>query len=403
LEKNEKYMQIPFSPPDITEKEIDAVVHTLKSSWITTGSSTKLFEKKIAEFCGTPKAVCLNSATAGLELALRILGIGAGDEVITSAYTYSASAAVIHHTGAKIVLVDTAPESYLPDGEALSRAVTSKTKAIIPVDIGGRLCDYDSIYKIIEAKKHLFKPNGELQERLSRVAVIADAAHSFGAKRDNLYSGTFADFTVFSFHAVKNLTTAEGGAVTWRKGLFEDDGAAYAQFILLALHGQSKDALAKMSVGAWEYDIKLLGYKCNMTDIAAALGLAQLERYPALLQRRRELVERYERGLDKSRIEIMPHADSSRHLLLTRVKGASEERRNAIILKMAERGIATNVHYKPLPTFTAYKALGFSIESYPNSYNQYKNEITLPLYTLLTDGEADYVIENFNSIVGEGL
>lgn len=391
-------MNIPFSPPDIGAKEIDSVVDSLKSGWITTGPKTKKFEKKISLYCGTNTTVCLNSATACMESTLRLLGIGEGDEVITSAYTYSASASVIDHVGAKIILVDVSPGSYEMDYKKLENAITEKTKAIIPVDIAGIMCDYEKIYEAIENKKRLFSADNELQAAFNRVIILADAAHSFGAKQNNLMSGKVADFTCFSFHAVKNLTTAEGGAVTWRTVNGIDDNYLYNQFMLLSLHGQSKDALAKSKLGSWEYDIEILGYKCNMTDIQAAIGLSQLERYPNLLKKRRELIDYYNQELDGLNIQTLNHYDkkntSSGHLFMTNLIGRDVDSRNDLIVKLAEQGIATNVHYKPLPMHTAYKKLGFSMENFPNSYNMYKNEITLPLYSLLKSEHIDYIVDN---------
>ncbi|GFR36004.1 DegT/DnrJ/EryC1/StrS family aminotransferase [Thermobrachium celere] len=396
-------MYIPFSPPDITQLEIDEVVDTLKSGWITTGPKTKLFEKQIAEYCNTSKAVCLNSATAAMEMTLRLLGIGPGDEVITSAYTYSASASVIYHVGAKIVLVDTAKDSFHIDYEKLEQAITEKTKAIIAVDIAGVMCDYDKIFKIVEDKKYLFKPTNKLQEAIGRIIVIADAAHSFGAIYKGRKSGEVADFTSFSFHAVKNLTTAEGGAVTWRDIEGIDNEYIYKQLMLLSLHGQSKDALAKTKPGAWEYDILYPAYKCNMTDIMASLGLAQLKRYSKILERRREIIEMYDKALLNDKITALRHYgddfSSSGHLYLARLIGKDEDYRNWVIEKMAEKGIATNVHYKPLPMLTAYKNLGFDIKDYPNAYEMYRNEITLPLNTLLTNEQIEYVINILKLII----
>ncbi|MBO8162029.1 MAG: DegT/DnrJ/EryC1/StrS family aminotransferase [Thermosipho sp. (in: Bacteria)] len=398
-------MKVPFSPPDISQLEIDEVVDTLKSGWITTGPKTKLFEKKIAEYCNTSKAVCLNSATAAMEMTLRLLGIGEGDEVITSAYTYSASASVIHHVGAKIVLVDTAKDSFHIDYEQLEEVITEKTKAIIPVDIAGVMCDYDRVFEIANRKKDLFNPSNEIQKAIGRVVVIADAAHSFGAAYKGKQSGEVADFTCFSFHAVKNLTTAEGGAVTWRDIPGIDTEEIYKQFMLLSLHGQSKDALAKTKAGAWEYDIVYPAYKCNMTDIMASLGLAQLQRYPKILERRKQIIQMYDSALLSDKIDALKHYgddfSSSGHLYLVRLFGRDEEYRNKVIEKMAEKGIATNVHYKPLPMHTAYKNIGFDIKDYPNAFDMYKNEITLPLHTLLTDEQVEYVIETFKAITFE--
>lgn len=395
-------MKIQFSPPDLTDLEINEVVDTLKSGWITTGPKTKLFEQKIAEYTNTKKAVALNSATACMELTLRVLGIGEGDEVITSAYTYTASASVIEHVGAKIVLVDTAKDSYQMDYEKLEQAITDKTKAIIAVDIAGVMCDYDKIFEIVERKKHLFRPDNKIQEAIGRVIVVADAAHSFGATYKGKRSGEVADFTSFSFHAVKNLTTAEGGGVTWREIDGIDSEDIYKEFMLLSLHGQSKDALAKTKLGAWEYDIIYTGYKCNMTDIMASIGLAQFKRYDEILKRRREIIEKYDEGLSNMDLHILKHYgddfSSSGHLYMVRLLNKDEKYRNAFIEKMAEKGIPTNVHYKPLPLLTAYKKLGFNIEDYPNAYDMYKNEVTLPLHTLLTDEQIDYIIESFREI-----
>ncbi|MFP3668926.1 DegT/DnrJ/EryC1/StrS family aminotransferase [Priestia sp. SIMBA_032] len=400
-----KKRNIPFSPPDVTDAEIDEVIKAMKSGWITTGPRTKEFEKNIAQYIGTNKAVCLNSATAAMELTLRILGIGPGDEVITSAYTYTASASVIDHVGAKIVLVDTAPDSFEMDYSKLSEAITEKTKAIISVDIAGKMCDYDTIYEIVESKKELFKANNQLQQLFNRVIVMTDAAHAFGAVRNGLKCGQVADFTCFSFHAVKNLTTAEGGAVVWNRDLGLDDEWLYKQFMLYSLHGQSKDALAKTQKGAWEYDIVYPAYKCNMTDIMAGFGLIQLKRYESLLKKRKEIIKTYDKALLPLGIHSLQHYNenfsSSGHLYLTRIPGINEAKRNQIIVKMAEAGIACNVHYKPLPMFTAYRNLGFDIKDFPNSYNQYVNEITLPLHTLLSNEDVEYVIENLKRILNE--
>ena len=392
-------MNIPFSPPDITELEIEEVVDTLKSGWITTGPKTKKFEKQIAEYCHTSKAVCLNSATACSEMALRVLGIGPGDEVITTAYTYTASASVICHVGATVVLVDTKKDSYEMDYEALEEKITEKTKAIIPVDLGGVICDYDTIFEIVNRKKDVFEPKTELQKKIGRVAVVADGAHAIGAVRGGKRCGEIADFTSFSFHAVKNLTTAEGGAVTWRDIEGVDNEELYKQFMLLSLHGQSKDALAKTQLGAWEYDVVAPYYKCNMTDIMAALGLAQMKRYPDILARRKEIIEKYNEGLKNLPVSVLEHFGndfaSSGHLYLVRVHDKTREECNKIIEKMAEYGIATNVHYKPLPLLSAYKNQGFDIKDYPNAYAMFENEITLPLHTKLTDEEIDYIIDSF--------
>lgn len=396
---------IPFSPPDITDKEIEEVVKTLKSGWITTGPKTKEFERRIAEYVGVNKAVCLNSATAAMELTLRILGVGPGDEVITSAYTYTATASVINHVGAKIVLVDTALDSFEMDYEKLAEAITEKTKVIIPVDLAGKMCDYDTIFKIVGDKKDLFKPNNEIQQLFNRVIVMTDAAHAFGAERKGKKCGQVADFTTYSFHAVKNLTTAEGGAVVWRNDIGLDDEYLYKQYMLFSLHGQSKDALAKTQKGAWEYDIVYPAYKCNMTDIMASIGLVQLARYDSLLLRRKEIIEMYDRELLPLGIRNLRHYGSdyksSGHLYLTRIPGISENQRNEFIVKLAEMGVSTNVHYKPLPMLTAYKNLGFDIKDFPNAYNQYANEITLPLHTLLSDEDIMYVINQLNKIFNE--
>ena len=395
--------EIPFSPPDITDREIEAVVEVLKSGWITTGPKTKLFEQRIAEYVGTSRAVCLNSATAAMELTLRILGVGPGDEVITSAYTYTASASVIHHVGAEIVLVDTAPDSYEMDYEKLADAITEKTKVIIPVDIAGKMCDYDAIFGAVESKRHLFKASNDIQALYNRVIVMADAAHAFGAERKGLKCGQVADLTCFSFHAVKNLTTAEGGAVVWRDVPGLDNDELYQEFMLYSLHGQSKDALAKSKKGSWEYDIVFPGYKCNMTDIMAAIGLTQLERYASFLERRREIISLYDQHLKPLGIQVLEHYGedfaSSGHLYLARIPGIDETQRNDIILKMAELGVACNVHYKPLPMLSAYRTLGFDLKDYPNAHRIYRNEITLPLHTLLDDEDVEYVIAVFDETV----
>jgi dTDP-4-amino-4,6-dideoxygalactose transaminase len=392
--KNKK--KISFSPPDITDEEINEVVDTLKSGWITTGPKTKLLEQRLAAFCNVSKSVCLNSATAAMELTLRLLGIGPGDEVITSAYTYSASASVIDHVGAKIVLVDTGRDSFHIDYDALAGAITKNTKAIIPVDIAGVMADYDRLFQIVEDKKNLFKPANEKQELYKRILLIADAAHSVGATYKGKMSGEVADFSSFSFHAVKNLTTAEGGAITWRARVGLDDEALYRQLMLLSLHGQSKDALAKTELGSWEYDIVGPWFKCNLTDILAALGLAQLKRYNDILKRRRQIIEHYDAMLADVPVTTLKHyieeSTSSGHLYLVRLNGKDEKFRNNVIKKMAEKGVATNVHYKPLPLHTAYKKMGFDIQDFPNSFQMYKNEITLPLHTLLSDDDVEYVV-----------
>lgn len=392
-------MNIPFSPPDITDVEINNVVEVLKSGWITTGPKTKEFERKIADYCTTNRAICLNSATAGMEMTLRVLGIGPGDEVITSAYTYTASASVIHHVGAKIVLVDTAEGSYQMDYEKLREAITEKTKAVICVDLAGVPCDYDEIFKVVNSKKDLFKSNNEIQKSIGRVTVIADGAHSFGASYKGGMSGSIADFTSFSFHAVKNLTTAEGGAVTWKSIDGIDDEEIYKKYNCLSLHGQTKDALAKTKIGSWEYDIIEPAYKCNMTDIMAAIGLGQLSRYEELLNYRKAIINKYDELLNEiDGVEVLKHFTdeykSSGHLYLIRLTGKDEVFRNEVIVKMAEVGIATNVHYKPLPLLTAYKNLGFNIENYPNAFNMYKNEITLPLNTSISLNQAEYIANN---------
>lgn len=392
-------MNIPFSPPDIGEEEMKEVVDTLKSGWITTGPKTKLFEQRIAAYCRTSRAVCLNSATACMETTLRILGVGPGDEVITSAYTYTATASVVCHVGAKLVLVDTAPDSFQMDYGKLEAAVNERTKVIIPVELGGVICDYDRLFQIVEHKKSLFHPANELQKQIGRVILMADAAHGFGAQRDGKMCGEIADFTCFSFHAVKNLTTAEGGAVTWRDMPGIDQEALYKQYMLMSLHGQSKDALAKTKLGAWEYDIIAPYYKCNMTDIMASIGLAQLKRYPEILKRRRQLIEMYDAALADLPVTRLVHFDdrgaSSGHLYLVRLTGKSRESVNQVISKMAEAGVATNVHYKPLPLLSAYRNMGFDIKDYPNAFRMFENELTLPLHTCLTDAQAAYVTDTF--------
>lgn len=398
-------MKVSFSPPDMSQWEVNEVSEAIRSGWITTGPRTKEFENLIAMCCQTEKAVCLNSATACMELVLRLLEVGPGDEVITCAYTYTATASVTCHVGAKVVMVDTAPGSFEMDYSKLANAITERTKVIIPVDLAGVVCDYDKVYAAVESKKHLFRPANDLQKAFGRVIVMADAAHAFGAMRQGKICGEIADFTSFSFHAVKNLTTAEGGAVTWRNIPGIDNEWVYKQFQLLSLHGQNKDALAKTQLGAWEYDIVSPAYKCNMTDIMAAIGLMQLKRYPEMLVRRREIITRFNEGLKNLPVEVLNHYSenhsSSGHLYLVRLVGKDVEYRNMVITKMAERGIACNVHYKPLPMMTAYKHLGFDIKDYPNAYNQYKNEITLPLHTCLTDEEIDYVITNFINIINK--
>ena len=400
-------MKIPFSPPDITEAEINEVCEALRSGWITTGPRTKELERQVAAYCGTERAVCLNSQTACAEMALRVLGVGPGDEVVTSAYTYTASASIIDHVGAKIVLIDTQKDSFEMDYDQLEAAITPNTKAIIPVDLAGIPCDYDRLYEIVERKKDLFVPCGEIQTALGRVAIMADTAHSFGATRKGQPAGCLADFSSFSFHAVKNFTTAEGGALTWRNMEGIDNEAVYKQLQLLSLHGQSKDALAKTLLGAWEYDIVGPWYKCNMTDVAAALGLVQMKRYAGMLERRKEIIGMFDAALRPLGVETMPHYtdvhQSSGHLYITRIPGITAQQRNDIIIKMAERGIATNVHYKPLPMHTAYKNLGFDIANFPNAYAHFANAISLPLHTNLTNEQVEYVIENYIDILKEYL
>ena len=395
--------KISFSPPDMSEAEINEVAEALRSGWITTGPKTKEFERLIAMCCQTEQAVCLNSATACMELILRVLGVGPGDEVITSAYTYTATASVTCHVGAKVVMVDTALDSFEMDYDKLADAITERTKVVLPVDLAGVVCDYDKIFAAVESKKYLFSPVNDIQKAYGRVIVLADAAHAFGAKWHGKMCGEIADFTSFSFHAVKNLTTAEGGALTWRNHDGIDNESLYKQFQLLSLHGQNKDALAKTRLGAWEYDIVAPYYKCNMTDVMAGIGLAQLKRYPEMLYRRRQIIERYNEGLKGCDVQVLDHFgddhSSSGHLYLVRLLGEDVEYRNAVIERMAERGIACNVHYKPLPMMTAYKNLGFDIVDYPNAYNQYHNEITLPLHTSLTNEDVEYVISNFVDII----
>ena len=400
-------MKIPFSPPDITQAEIDEVVQALRSGWITTGPRTKQLEKNIAQYLGAPKACCLNSQTACAEMALRILGVGEGDEVITSAYTYTASASVVCHVGAKLVLVDTQKDSLEMDYDALENAINERTKVIIPVDLAGIPCDYDRIFEIVERKKALFKPSNDIQKAMGRISVNADTAHAFGAKRNGIMCGCIGDFSAFSFHAVKNLTTAEGGALTWKHIDGIDDEEIYKRLQLLSLHGQSKDALAKTQLGAWEYDIVGTWYKCNMTDIAAAVGLAQLERYPQMLERRKAIIEKYDSAFKPLGVEVLEHFNdehtSSGHLYITRLQGLDAQQRNDVITKMAEMGVATNVHYKPLPMHAAYKKLGFDIADYPNAYARFENEVTLPLHTCLTDEQVEYVIQCYSKIVKEYL
>lgn len=398
------YMKkILFSPPDITNQEVEEVADALRSGWITTGPRTKKFENLIAEYCHTEKAVCLNSATACMELILRVLGVGPGDEVIVPAYTYTATASVVAHVGATIVMVDTAPNSYEMDYQTVATKITERTKVIMPVDLAGIICDYKTLYEVVESKRSIFKPNNKIQEAIGRVILLADAAHAFGAQQNGRMCGEIADFTSFSFHAVKNLTTAEGGALTWRNIKGIDNEWLYKQFQLLSLHGQSKDALAKTQLGAWEYDIVSPAYKCNMTDIMAAIGLVQLNRYANILNRRREIIEKYNTAFSNLNVQVLEHFcenhASSGHLYLVRLLGKDVAYRNDVIIKMAEQGIACNVHYKPLPMMTAYKQLGFDIKNYPNAYCMYQNEITLPLHTCLTDDDVEYVIKHFINIV----
>ena len=400
-----KLRNIPFSPPDMTEAEAIEVREAILSGWITTGPKTKEFERLIAICCQTKKAVALNSATAAMELTLRVLGVGPGDEVIVPAYTYTATASVVHHVGAKIVMVDVAPDSFEIDYDRIADAITERTKVVMPVDLGGVMCDYDRIFAAVESKRELFRPANDIQKAFGRVIVLADAAHAFGARWHDMMCGEVADFTSFSFHAVKNLTTAEGGAITWRSIEGIDDEWLYKQYQLLSLHGQNKDALAKTQLGAWEYDIVAPDYKCNMTDIAAAIGLVQLRRYAEILKRRRDIIGRYNKALEHCNVQVLNHYgddhQSSGHLYLVRLLGKDAEYRNEVIRKMAERGIACNVHYKPLPMMTAYKNLGFDMNDYPNAYRQFENEVTLPLHTCLTDDDVEYVIANFVELISK--
>ena len=393
---------IPFSPPDITEEEVKEVSEALLSGWITTGPKTKQLERVIADYCGVLNCVCLNSQTACAEMALRLLGIGPGDEVIVPTYTYTASCSVICHVGATPVMIDSQKDCLEMDYEQVARAITEKTKAIIPVDLGGCPCDYDKIFEIVNAKKHLFKANNEIQKAFGRVIVLADTAHSLGAIYHGKRTGSLADFSSFSFHAVKNMTTAEGGALTWKDIPGIDSAELYHQLQLLSLHGQSKDALAKTKLGAWEYDIVGTWYKCNMTDVVAAIGLAQMRRYEGLLERRKEIVKKYNKGLKDLNLKLMPHFNddktSSMHLYIVRLLGFTTEQRNKFIELMAESGVACNVHYKPLPMFTAYKQLGFNIKDYPNAYEHYHDEVTLPLHTKLSDEDVDRIIETFKNV-----
>ncbi len=397
---------IPFSPPDISNEEIEAVSEVLKSGWITTGPKTKMLEKKLSEYTNTPKTVCLNSATAALELILRVLKIGEGDEVIVPALTYTASCSVIYHVGATPILVDINKENFEMDYDLLAEKITKKTKAIIPVDLCGIPCDYDRIFKILEEKKYLFVPNGKYQEKLGRIAVVTDAAHALGSVYKGKKVGSISDFSAFSFHAVKNFTTAEGGSVTWRENPKFDNEKLYKEFQIYSLHGQTKDALSKMKAGSWEYDIVIPGYKCNMTDIMAAIGLVQLKRYPKLLERRYEIANMYDKAFEGTNISFLKHKTekylSSHHLYITHIKAANIQQRNKIIEKLAEKGISANVHYKPLPLLTAYKK-DFDMSDYPNAYKYYENEITLPLNTLLTDEDVQYIIDTYKKIVKEVL
>lgn len=394
---------IPFSPPDISDNEIERVAEVLRSGWITTGPRTKELETKIASLCHTEKAVCLNSATACMESILRLLGVGPGDEIITTAYTYTATASVAVHVGATLKIIDTTPNGFEMDYDQMEAAITKRTKVVVPVDLGGVVCNYDRIFEAVGNKRHLFKPSNPIQQAIGRVVVMSDAAHALGATRGGRMCGEIADFTSFSFHAVKNFTTAEGGALTWRSipGISNED--IYRQFMLLSLHGQSKDALAKTQMGAWEYDIVAPMYKCNMTDIMAAIGLGQFERYASMLQRRREIITMYNQAFATLPIQTLPHytgtAASSGHLYIMRLLGRDSDFRNRVIAQMAERGIACNVHYKPLPLLTAYKNLGFDIKDYPNAYNLYANEMTLPLHTRLTDDDVQYITEDRKSVV----
>lgn len=403
-------MKIPFSPPDLTDAEIEEVASAIKSGWITTGPKTKELEREVAALCHTNKAVCLSSQTSCAEMALRLLGIGEGDEVIVPAYTYTASAEIVCHVGARLIFIDSQPDSLEMDYDAVEKAITDKTKAIIPVDIGGVPCDYDRIFSIVEKKKELFTPSNDIQSKFGRIIVCADTAHAFGSTWHGKPIGSVADFSAFSFHAVKNFTTAEGGALTWKPREELSDEEIYNQVQLYSLHGQSKDALSKNQLGAWEYDILGPWYKCNMTDIHAAIGLAQMERYPALLKRRREIIEKYDRAFKPLGVHTLPHFTdehiSSGHLYLTRIfkkngEPVSDGERREIIIKLAERGITTNVHYKPLPMMTGYKKLGFDIKDYPNAYAHYANEISLPLFSRLTDEEVDYIIDNYTDVINE--
>lgn len=398
-----KKRNIPFSPPDITEREVELVGEALRSGWITTGPKTKEFERQIAAFCHTSRAVCLNSATASMELTLRVLGVGQGDEVIVPAYTYTATASAVIHVGATPVMVDCQKDNVQMDYDKVAEAINERTKVIVPVDLGGIICDYDRIFSVVEAKRSLFHANNDIQKAFGRIIVMCDGAHNFGAQWHGRMAGEIADFTCFSFHAVKNFTTAEGGAATWRDHEGLDNEEIYKMYQLLSLHGQNKDALAKTKLGAWEYDIKGAWYKCNMTDIMAAIGLAQFERYDSLLARRREVIERYDAALKGCNVALLNHYGSdhasSGHLYIVRLLGKDSDYRNEVIERMAERGIATNVHYKPLPMMTAYKQMGIDIKDYPNAYALYENAITLPLYSRLSDDDVEYIISNFKEII----
>lgn len=398
-----KKRNIPFSPPDITEREVELVAEALRSGWITTGPKTKEFERQIAAFCHTSRAVCLNSATAAMELTLRVLGVGPGDEVIVPAYTYTATASAVIHVGATPVMVDCQKDNVQMDYDKVAEAINERTKVIVPVDLGGIICDYDRIFSVVETKRSLFRADNDIQKAFGRIIVMCDGAHNFGAQWHGRMAGEIADFTCFSFHAVKNFTTAEGGAATWRDHEGMDNEEIYKMYQLLSLHGQNKDALAKTKLGAWEYDIKGAWYKCNMTDIMAAIGLAQFERYDSLLARRREIIERYDEALKDCNVALLNHYGnnyaSSGHLYIVRLLGKDSEYRNEVIERMAERGIATNVHYKPLPMMTAYKQMGIDIKDYPNAYALYENAITLPLYSRLSDEDVEYIISNFKEII----
>lgn len=398
-------MNIPFSPPDITEREIELVSEVLRSGWVTTGPKTKEFEKKLAEYTGTDKFVCLASATAAMEMTLRLLGVGPGDEVIVPAYTYTASCSVICHVGAKPVIVDISEDSFEMDYDNLDRYINEHTKVIIPVDLGGVVCDFDKIYECVDRNKNKFVASNDIQKAFGRIILMSDCAHGFGAERNGIKTGNFADFTCYSFHAVKNLTTVEGGAVTWKKIDGIDNEDIYKQYMNLSLHGQTKDALNKNKAGAWEYDIVSPAYKCNMTDIQGAIGLAQLERYENILEKRKHIIREYDRVLEEYDVSYLKHMTdeyvSSGHLYMMHINNIGEEQRNAIISRFAEKGVATNVHYKPLPMLTAYKNLGYDIKDFPNAFSYYKNEITLPLYSKMTDAELEYVVDIIKEVLKE--